>query len=110
MSTWITGNFDIDLWIKLASEHPFKFEQQRQQWLEVEIRNAEPWQKPRLEGLKWELTMDLEIARNKYRQCNNIAERVVEHLTNIKHILTGKAPIFLYKNPAVILSFVNHES
>lgn len=110
MSTWITGKFDIDWWIELASEQPFKFTQQRNQWLETTIHEAAPWQKSRLEGIKWELNMDLEIARNKYRPCKYIAQRLVEHLTNIKEILSGKPPVLLYKKPADIVDFASYYS
>lgn len=106
MPTWITNNFDIDWWIKLAAEHPFKFEQQRQQWLEQTIQHARPETKARLQGLNWEIKMDLEIARNKYRECKSISARLVEHLESIKTILEGKTPTFYYQKPATILNFV----
>ena len=105
MSSWITNNFDIDLWIKLAEEHPFKFEQQRHQWLEITIRNAHPAVQPRLKGLQWEMNMDLDIARNKYRQCRYLSERLADNLRTFKELLAGKPQIFLYKNPATVLEF-----
>lgn len=107
MATWITNNFDIDLWIKLAGEQPFKFEQQRQQWLEYSIMNANPELQPRLKGLHWEINMDLEIARNKYRSCNLISQRLVEHLTAFKEILTNNLPLHTSNSQqsATILNF-----
>lgn len=106
MTSFITNNFDIDLWIKLAAEQPFKFEAQRRQWLEHTIIHAAPAQQPRLKGLNWEINMDLEIARNKYRSCNLISQRLVNHLTEIKEILNGVAPAFINHTPATILNFV----
>ncbi len=100
------NNFDIDLWIKLAINHPYKFEQQREQWLEYTILNASTWQKPRLQGLRWEIKMDLEIAKNKYRNCKFISARLVEHLQSIKDLLTGDMPVFINTNSATILNFV----
>ncbi len=105
MSSWITNNFDIDLWIKLAADHPFKFEQQRQQWLEHSIQSASEDLKPRLKGLQWEMNMDLELARNKFRQCRYLSERLVDNLRLFKEILAGKPQIFLFKTPATILEF-----
>jgi hypothetical protein len=112
MTTWITNNFDIDLWIKLAGEQPFKFEQQRQQWLEHSIISASPDLQPRLKGLHWEINMDLEIARNKYKSCNLIADRLVEHLTTFKEILAGTASMYMNHNhqSATILNFVQPRS
>mgnify|MGYP000066502417 FL=1 len=104
MSTWITNNFDIDLWIKLAAEHPYKFEQQRHQWLEHSILNADPAVKQRLRGLQWEMNMDLEIARNKFRNCRNISGRLVNHLRAFKDILSGNSA-YINDEPAVILNF-----
>lgn len=106
MTTCITNNFDINLWIKLAAEQPFKFEQQRKQWLEHTIIHASPALQPRLKGLNWEINMDLEIARNKYKSCNLISERLVNHLTEIKEILAGNPPVFINHKPATILNFV----
>lgn len=106
MATWITNNFDIDLWIKLAGEHPFKFEQQRRQWLEHTIQSARPEIKPRLKGLHWEINMDLEIARNKFRKCNLISERLVEHLQAIKDLLNGTTQLYFNPKSAQILEFV----
>src|SRR5579872_457916 len=94
MTTWITNNFDIDWWIKLAGEHPFKFEQQREQWLENLIQTARPFQKPRLKGLIWEIKMDLEIARNKFRKCPLISDRLVGHLQAIKELVEGTPTIY----------------
>jgi len=106
MSSWITNNFDIDLWIKLAADHPYKFEQQRHQWLERSIQSADPESKPRLKGLQWEINMDLEIARNKYRNCRFIASRLVENLKLFKEILAGNTlPLPIAKDPAIILKF-----
>lgn len=106
MTTLITNNFDIDWWIKLAGEHPFKFEQQREQWLENIIQSARPFQKPRLKGLIWEIKMDLEIARNKYRNCPSISERLVSHLLDIKEILEGTPTVYFNPKSADILDFV----
>lgn len=104
MSSWITNNFDIDLWIKLAADHPYKFEQQRHQWLEHSIQSASPECQPRLKGLQWEINMDLEIARNKYRSCRLIASRLVANLKLFKEILSGNFA-HINKDPAVILKF-----
>lgn len=106
MPTWITNNFDIDWWIKLAAEHPFKFEQQRAQWLENSIQTARPFQKPRLKGLIWEIKMDLEIARTKLRNCPTISDRLVAHLQEIKEILEGSPSIYFNQKSADILQFV----
>ncbi len=106
MSTWITNNFDIDLWIKLAAEHPFKFEQQRHQWLESSILNADPELKPRLRGIQWEIHMDLEIARNKFRECKHLAGRLVDHLLEFKELISGNHPVYLNRPAATILNFV----
>lgn len=106
MTTWITNNFDIDWWIKLAAEHPFKFEQQRAQWLENTIQTARTFQKPRLQGLIWEIKMDLEIARNKYKKCPSVSERLVGHLQEIKEILEGSPTIYFNAKSADILQFV----
>ncbi|HSX20179.1 MAG TPA: DUF3135 domain-containing protein [Gammaproteobacteria bacterium] len=106
MPTWITNNFDIDWWIKLAAEHPFKFEQQRLQWLENAIQYAPAHQKPRLKGLVWEMNMDLEIARHKLRKCPSISERLVESLQAIKEILEGAAQVYFNPKSADILEFV----
>lgn len=106
MSTWITNNFDIDLWIKLAADHPFKFEQQRQQWLEQSIRDAEPHLVPRLRGIQWEIYMDLEIARNKFRTCKNVSSRLVDHLIEFKELLLGTQPIYMNPRSATVLQFV----
>ncbi len=112
MTTWITNNFDIDLWIKLAGEQPFKFEQQRQQWLEHSIIGASPELRPRLKGLHWEINMDLEIARNKYKSCNLIADRLVEHLIAFKETLAGNPSLHMNHNhqSATILNFVQPRS
>lgn len=104
MSTWITNNFDIDLWIKLAGDHPFKFEQQRGLWIEHAIENATSTQQPRLQGLKWEIDMDIQIAKNKYTNCKNISHRLINHLQAIKDILAGETPFF-FDRPAKILDF-----
>lgn len=106
MSTWITNNFDIDLWIKLASQHPLKFEQQRQQWLEQSIQHARPEDRPRLEGIHWEINMDLQLAKNKYRKCNLLAARIVKHLETFKDILSGNLPIYFNPMSAKILNFI----
>lgn len=106
MTILITNNFDIDLWIKLAAEQPFKFEQQRKQWLEHAIIHATPEQQPRLKGLNWEINMDLEIARNKYKSCNLISSRLVNHLTDIKEILAGNPPAYINHKSATILNFI----
>lgn len=105
MATWITNNFDIDWWIRLAAEHPFKFEQQRQQWLENTIRHARPDQKHRLQGQQWKMKMDLDIARNKLRNCKSISDRIVEHLETFKSILEGNPRIFFNPQSATILDF-----
>jgi len=105
MSNWITNNFDIDLWIKLAGDHPFKFEHQREQWLDHAISNATPEQQPRLQGLRWEITMDLQIARNKYNNCKLISNRLVDHLLAVKDILAGEHDPFLFERPADVLEF-----
>ncbi len=101
MSSWINRNFDIDLWIKLAADNPFKFEIQRQQWLEDTILSAKQEQIPRLRGLQWEISVDLEIAKNKYTKCRLIANRMVHHLTEFKEILEGNLP-FINPHPATI--------
>lgn len=106
MPTWITNNFDIDLWIKLAAEHPFKFEQQRQQWLEHAIQHAKSDVKQRLKGKHWEINMDLELARNKFRKCNLISDRLVEHLQEVKDLLNGTQQIYFNPKSAQILEFV----
>jgi Protein of unknown function (DUF3135) len=105
MSDWINRNFDIDLWIKLAADNPYKFESQRQQWLEDTISEANPELKPRLLGLQWEINMDMEIAKNKYTHCKFISHRVVEHLRAIKDLMSGNLPI-INKYPATIINFV----
>jgi hypothetical protein len=107
MATWITNNFDIDWWIKLAAEHPFKFEQQRHQWLENVIRRSRPEHRQRLKGLQWEMNMDLEIARHKFRDCKLISDRLVENLQRFKSIMEGKIPIFFNPKSATILNFVH---
>ncbi len=81
-------------------------EQQRQQWLEHSIINATPELQPRLKGLHWEINMDLEIARNKYKRCNLIADRLVEHLNAFKKILAGNTSIYINHQSAKILNFV----
>lgn len=106
MATWITNNFDIDLWIKLAADHPFKFEAQRQQWLENAIHKSRPEIKQRLKGLHWEINMDLEIARNKLRKCNLINDRLVEHLQEIKDLINGTQPLYFNPQSAQILEFI----
>lgn len=106
MATWITNNFDIDWWIKLAAQHPFKFEQQREQWLENAIQTARPFQKPRLKGLIWEIKMDLELARNKLRKCPLLADRLVGHLEAIKEIMEGTPTVYFNPKSADILDFV----
>lgn len=106
MTTWITNNFDIDLWIKLAAQHPFKFDQQRQQWLEQSIKNAKPEDQPRLAGLRWEINMDLQLAKVKYRKCPLISDRLVKHLQTFKDILYGNLPIYFNPMSAKILNFI----
>lgn len=106
MATRITNNFDIDWWIKLAGEHPFKFEQQRAQWLENLIQTARPFQKPRLKGIIWEIKMDLELARGKLRKCPSISDRIVNHLHTIKEMIEGTPTIYFNPKSADILEFV----
>lgn len=107
MTSSITNNFDIDLWIKLAAEQPFKFSQQRQQWLEHTILHASEEQQPRLKGLHWEINMDLEIAKkNKDKNFSAIVSRLVEHLTTVKEILAGNPPNYMHYQSATILNFV----
>ncbi len=105
MSNWITNNFDIDLWIKLAGDHPFKFEHQRDQWLDHAITEAKPEVRARLEGLRWEMTMDLEIAKNKLHPCQSISQRLIDHLQDVKDILAGDHQPFVYNRPAQVLEF-----
>lgn len=105
MSTWITNNFDIDLWIKLAADHPLKFQHQREQWLDHTIEEAHSDYKQRLQGLKWEIHMDLTIARNKLHPCKLISRRLVNHLQEIKDILAGDHQPFMYTRPAQVLEF-----
>ena len=105
MSSWINRNFDIDLWIKLALENPFKFETQRHQWLEDSIEMADDVQKPRLRGILWEINMDIEIAKNKLNSCRSIARRLVDHLEQFKELLSGNMP-FINQHPARILPFM----
>ena len=104
MSNWINRNFDIDLWIRLATDDPYKFEFQRQQWLQDTIDEAKPEQQARLKGLLWEMNMDLEIAKNKYTNCRLISGRIVDNLTLFKEIMSGNLP-FINQYPAMILNF-----
>lgn len=104
MSDWINRNFDIDLWLKLAAQDPYKFELQRKQWLEDTIEEAKPEQKPRLQGLLWEMHMDLQIAKNKYNNCKLVATRVVNHLKDFKEVLAGQMP-YINQHPAIIVPF-----
>lgn len=108
MSTWITKNFDIDLWIKLAADHPYKFEQQRDQWLEHSIRDARPEWKARLEGIKWEIRMNLELAKNKFRKCKNLSGRLVQHLIDIRDILNDNFECHFQPRKATVLEFDRH--
>ena len=108
MINLINSNFDIDLWIKLAAEDPYKFELQRHQWLEDTIAEANNEQKPRLKGLLWEINMDLELAKNKYNNCNYISRRVVENLNLFKETMAGNLP-FINQRPATIIEFVPRE-
>ncbi len=101
----ITDNFDMDWWIKLAAEHPFKFAQQREQWLESMIKAALPFKQPRLKGIMWEIKMDLEVARNKYRTCPIISDKLVANLLEIKEILEVTTPITFNTKSADILDF-----
>jgi hypothetical protein len=108
MSSWINRNFDIDLWIKLASDDAYKFEIQRHQWLEDSISDAKTDLQPRLRGILWELNMDLEISKHKMRKCHMISRRVVAHLNDFKDVLTGNLPC-TNQYPAKIFEFVPRE-
>lgn len=104
MSSWINRNFDIDLWIKLASDDAYKFEIQRQQWLEDTIAAAKADMQPRLRGILWELNMDLEISKHKMRKCHLISRRVVAHLNDFKDVIAGTLP-YINELPAKIFEF-----
>lgn len=108
MSSWINKNFDIDLWIKLAADDPYKFEAQRRQWLEDAIEDSKVEQQPRLKGLLWEINMDLTIAKNKYTNCRLISLRLVNHLNSFKELLAGSMP-YINQYPATILAFIPKE-
>lgn len=108
MSNWINRNFDIDLWIKLASDDPYKFEIQRHQWLEDTISEAKAGLQPRLRGILWEINMDLEIAKNKLHKCRLIAARLVNHLNDFKDLMDGNLP-FINRYPARVVEFSRRE-
>jgi hypothetical protein len=108
MSNWINRNFDIDLWIRLAGDNPFKFEYQRHKWLEDTIEEAKPEQQARLKGLLWEMNMDLEIAKNKYHNCKLVAGRIVENLKLFKETMSGHLP-YINQHPAKIFNFSTKE-
>jgi hypothetical protein len=108
MSSWINRNFDIDLWIKLAADNPYKFEIQRQQWLEETIAEAKAGLQPRLRGILWEINMDLEIAKHKFTKCRLISMRLVNHLNEFKDILRGHMP-YINQYPARIFDFTSRE-
>lgn len=105
MTSWINQNFDIDLWIKLASDNPYKFEVQRHQWMETTIAATKSGLKQRLNGILWEMNMDLQIAKNKLTNCRSIASRITHHLIEFKDILEGNLP-FINKHPARVFHLI----
>jgi hypothetical protein len=69
--------FDFNLWTKLASDEPERFESMRKQFIDNEISNAHSSNRRRLNGLQFQIDMKRKRANSAMEACISISRMMM---------------------------------